>query len=93
MKTKSKNIEKRIEKIITKVRPYIQMHGGDVFLLGVESDAVTLQVVGACKDCSLSDLTYNKMLGGIIKDEIPEIKNIIIKILFFIFVIFTTLFR
>jgi len=69
----------RVKKIIAQVRPYVQMHGGDVFLLGVSDDTVTLQVVGACKDCSLSDLTYNKMLGGIIRDEIPEIKNIIIK--------------
>jgi Fe-S cluster biogenesis protein NfuA len=79
MKTKSTKIESRVEKIIAQVRPYVQMHGGDVFLLGVTDNTVTLQVVGACKDCSLSEITYNKMLGGIIKDEIPEIKNIIIK--------------
>ncbi len=78
-KNNSKKIEKQIEKIIAKVRPYVQMHGGDVFLLDVSDNVVTLQVVGACKDCSLSDLTYNKMLGGIIRDEIPEIKEIIIK--------------
>ena len=74
-----KKIKNKIEKIIAKVRPYVQMHGGDVFLLGVTDNTVTLQVVGACKDCSLSEITYNKMLGGIIKEEIPEIKNIIIK--------------
>ena len=79
MKTKSTKIESRVEKIIAQVRPYVQMHGGDVFLLGVTDNTVTLQVVGACKDCSLSEITSNKMLGGIIKDEIPEIKNIIIK--------------
>ncbi len=73
------NIEKKVEKILTKVRPYIQMHGGDVFLLDVKDGTVTLQVTGACKDCSLSDLTYNKMLGGIIREEIPQIKKIIIK--------------
>jgi Fe-S cluster biogenesis protein NfuA len=79
MKKKMIKIETKVEKIIAKVRPYVQMHGGDVFLLGVSGDTVTLQVVGACKDCSLSDLTYNKMLGGIIKDKIPQIKKIIIK--------------
>jgi Fe-S cluster biogenesis protein NfuA len=77
-KVTSSVVEKKVEKIIAKVRPYVQMHGGDVFLTGVSDGVVTLQVVGACKDCSLSAITYNKMLGGIIKDEIPEIKNIII---------------
>jgi len=77
-KMKTKNVEIKIEKIIGKVRPYVRMHGGDVFLLGVKDDVVALQVIGACQNCSLSDLTYNKMLGGIIKDKIPEIKKIII---------------
>jgi len=27
----------------------------------------------------LSEITYNRMLGGIIKDEIPAIKTIVIK--------------
>ncbi len=75
MKTK---IEKKVENIIAKVRPYVQMHGGDVFLVGVADGVVTLQVTGACSHCSLSEITYNKMLGGIIKEEIPEIKNIVV---------------
>jgi Fe-S cluster biogenesis protein NfuA len=71
-------MEEKVEKIIKKVRPYINMHKGDVFLTSVKDGVVTLKVTGACAHCSLSDLTYNKMLGGIIKDEVPEIKEIII---------------
>jgi nitrogen fixation protein NifU and related proteins len=71
-------MEEKVEKIIKKVRPYIQMHKGDVFLVSVQNGIVTLKVTGACADCHLSDLTYNRMLGGIIKEEIPEIKEIII---------------
>jgi len=75
----NKFVEEEVEKIIKKVRPYINMHQGDVFLLSVKDGTVILKVTGACVNCSLSDLTYNKMLGGIIKEEIPEIKNIIIE--------------
>ncbi len=71
--------ETKIEKLLQKIRPYVQMHGGDVFLVGVGDGIVTLQVTGACKDCSLSHMTYNSMLGGIIREEIPEVKEIIIK--------------
>ena len=79
MKTKKQTIENRVEKILTKVRPFIEMHGGGVDLLEIKDDMVVLEVTGTCKHCSLSDLTYNKMLGGIIKQEITQIKNIIIK--------------
>lgn len=70
---------KRIQKIIEQVRPYVHMHGGDVFLQSVSDGVVTLKVSGACAHCSLSDITYNKMLGGILREEIPEIKDIIIE--------------
>ncbi len=71
-------INEKVEKIIEKVRPYINMHGGDVFLVSVEKDVVTLKITGACAHCSLADMTYNKMLGGLLKEEVPEIKKIII---------------
>ncbi|MEK7501340.1 MAG: NifU family protein [Patescibacteria group bacterium] len=74
-----KNIlEKKIEKVIKKIRPYIQMHGGDVFLVSVKKGIVTLQITGACTHCSLANLTYNKMLGGLLKEEVPEVKEIIL---------------
>ena len=69
----------KVEKIIDKVRPYIQMHGGDVVLLGVEKGVVTLKITGACTHCSLADLTYNKMLGGLLMEEVPGVKKIVLE--------------
>jgi len=71
-------MEHKIKKILEKVRPYIQMHGGDVMFVEIKDGDVILQVFGACKDCPLFDLTYNKMIGGLLKEEIPEIKKVII---------------
>ncbi len=71
-------MEDKIKEIIEKVRPYIKMHGGDVVFVGIKDNDVVLRVFGACKDCPLSDLTYNKMIGGLLKKEIPEIKKVII---------------
>ena len=74
-----KNIlEKKIEKVIKKIRPYIQMHGGDVSLVSVKDGIVTLRISGACTHCSLADLTYNRMLGGLLKEEVPGIKEIVL---------------
>lgn len=68
----------KIEKILQKVRPYIQMHGGDVILLEAKKGTVKLKIYGACVGCPLADLTYNKMLGTLLKEEIPEIKKVIL---------------
>lgn len=69
----------KIETVIEKVRPYIQMHGGDVCLLGYRDGVVTIKVYGTCTHCSLADLTYNNLILGLLKEEIPEIKEILIE--------------
>ena len=61
------------------MRPYIQMHGGDVILLEVKGGIVKIKVSGACVGCQMHDETFNGMLGGMIKEEVPEVKNIIIE--------------
>ncbi len=71
-------MEEKVEKIIEKMRPYVQMHGGDVSLVDIKDGIVKLKVSGACAGCGLADMTYNKMLGSMIKEEVPEIKEIII---------------
>ena len=69
----------KVEAVLTKVRPYIQMHGGDVALVGIEKGVVTLNISGACAHCSMADLTYNKLIGGLLMEEVPSIKNVVLK--------------
>jgi Fe-S cluster biogenesis protein NfuA len=71
-------IETKIEKVLSKIRPYIQMHGGDVILKSFENGLATLSISGACVGCKLADMTYNGMVSSVLKEEIPEIKEIII---------------
>ena len=70
-------MEEKVQKIIDRMQPYIQMHGGDVSLVDVKDGIVKLKVTGACAHCPMSDTTFNEMLGGMIKEEIPEIKQIV----------------
>ena len=66
----------KIEEILSKIRPYIQMHGGDVALDSFIEGIVTLNISGACSHCHLADMTYNTMISGILKQEIPSVKEI-----------------
>ena len=74
-KTTAEEIAK-IEEILSKIRPYIQMHGGDVALDSFKEGIVTLNISGACSRCHLADMTYNTMISGILKQEIPSVKEI-----------------
>jgi Fe-S cluster biogenesis protein NfuA len=72
-------MQQKVEKIIEKMRPYIQMHGGDVALVDIKDGVVKIKVSGACVGCQMHDETFNGMLGGMIKEEVPEVKEIIFK--------------
>lgn len=69
-------VEDRINVLLEKVRPYIQMHGGDVLLLRVEGSTAVLKVHGACVGCSLASVTYNKTIGPLVIKEIEEITEV-----------------
>lgn len=72
-------MEEKVQKILDKMRPFVQMHGGDVSLVDITDNVVKIRVTGACVNCSLADLTYRDMFGGILKEEVPEVKDIIIE--------------
>lgn len=70
--------EKKIVNLLDKVRPYIQMHGGDVEFVEVSGSVVTLRVSGACIGCPLADITYSKMIGELIRKEVPKVKKVVL---------------
>ena len=69
-------VEERIQALLEKVRPYIQMHGGDVALVRVENSTAVVKVYGACVGCTLASVTYNKTIGPLLIKEIPEITEV-----------------
>ncbi len=75
-KTPKKTPEEKANAILDKVRPFIEMPGGNVHLAKIEDGIAYLTVSGACVNCELAELTYNKMIGSILMDDIPEIKKV-----------------
>lgn len=64
----------RVQAIIDEIRPYIQMDGGDIELIGVGEDkVVTVRLHGACSHCSASLMTLKGGVEARIREEIPEI--------------------
>jgi Fe-S cluster biogenesis protein NfuA len=70
--------EKKIEELLEKVRPYIQMHGGDVQFKSFKEGVAELDIYGACTHCSLADMTYNNLIAGLLKQDVPEVREIIL---------------
>ena len=71
------NREKVME-VLAKIRPSIQADGGDVELIDIREDnVIVVRLKGACGTCPMATLTLKAGIERILKEEIPEVKEVI----------------
>lgn len=72
-------MEAKIKKQLNKIRPYIQMDGGDVEFVSFDTETglLTIQLSGACVGCPMSQITLQEGIGKTIKQEIPDVKEVV----------------
>lgn len=73
---KKEELEQQIKVLIDKMRPFLISDGGDLEFVKLEDDIVYVKLSGACKDCSLIDVTLKDGIEEMIINEIPEIKEV-----------------
>lgn len=73
-----KEINKKIESAIQKIRPYLEADGGDIEFIDVTEDhVVRVRLLGACSSCSMSHMTMKAGVEESIKREVPEITKVV----------------
>ena len=72
-------IQERVEKVLEKIRPYIQSDGGDISLVAVDETAgiVKVRLSGACGSRPSSTATLKGGVERMVRQEIPEIKEVV----------------
>ncbi len=71
-------MKERVKAALNKIRPSLKADGGDVELIEVTSDGVVkVRLTGACGSCPMSQMTMKMGIEKIIKDEVPEIKEVV----------------
>ncbi|RJP29610.1 MAG: NifU family protein [Candidatus Omnitrophota bacterium] len=71
-------MKEKVEKALNKVRPMLAADGGDVALIDVTKDGVVkLKLTGSCGCCPMSQMTLKMGIERILREEVPEIKEVI----------------
>jgi Fe-S cluster biogenesis protein NfuA len=71
-------MKEKVEKALEKVRPMLMADGGNVELVDVTEDGVVkLKLTGTCGCCPMSQMTLKTGIEKILKQEVPEIKEVI----------------
>ncbi len=69
-------LDRRVERALDKVRPYLSSHGGHVELVGVEEGRVRLRLQGSCEGCPSSAETLRTSIEAAILAAAPDAEGI-----------------
>ena len=74
-----RDMRSRVEEALDKVRPAMRADGGDARVVACDeaTGLVSIQMLGACKGCPLSQLDFAYAIDGLIRREVPEVREIV----------------
>lgn len=71
-------MREKVEAALNKIRPMLQMDGGDVELVDVTNDGIVkVRLRGACMGCPMSQMTLKAGIEKQLMTDVPEIKEVI----------------
>ncbi len=72
-------MRRRVEEALDKVRPAMRADGGDAEVVACDEEkgSVSIQMLGACKGCPLSQLDFAYAIESLIRREVPEVREIV----------------
>ena len=74
---KDKEIVKKINEVLDKVRPYLENDGGSVTFNRYENGIAYVTLIGACAGCPMATSTLEDGIETALINEIPEVIKVI----------------
>ena len=69
-------LETRVREALDSVRPYMESHGGNVELLGIEDGVARLRLEGSCNGCPASASTMELAIEQALQEAAPDLAGI-----------------
>lgn len=74
----SEELKARVQELIdSTINPAVAGHGGFIELLDVKDNKAYISMGGGCQGCGAADITLRSGIERLIKEEIPEIEEIL----------------
>jgi Fe-S cluster biogenesis protein NfuA/iron-sulfur cluster repair protein YtfE (RIC family) len=70
-------IRAKIQAALDELRPYVQADGGDVELVSVDGNTVTVRMAGSCVGCPSSEVTLKSGIEKHLKKAVPEVEQVV----------------
>lgn len=75
---KKNNVEDKIKAVLEKIRPSLQMDGGDVHFVNFDAKTGVLKVelMGHCAHCPMSQITLKQGIEADLKKAVKQVKEV-----------------
>jgi Fe-S cluster biogenesis protein NfuA len=70
-------MKEKVETALAEIRKALERDGGNVELVDVEDGTVKVRLTGACAGCPMSTMTLKMGIEKRLKEQIPEVKQVI----------------
>jgi len=71
-------MKEQVEKAMGKIRQMLAVEGGNIDLIDVSQDGVVkVRLTGSCGCCPMSQMTLKMGVERILKEEVPQVKEVI----------------
>ena len=73
----SEELDRQIEAVLDKIRPFMQREGGDITYIGEKDGTVYVEMAGACSGCMYADADISAGVEIILMEEVPGIVRVV----------------
>ncbi len=70
------DMKEKVSGVLERLRPALQMDGGDVELVDIKEGIVMVRLMGACAGCPMSQMTLKMGIEQRLKAEVPEVVSV-----------------
>ena len=67
-------LNKKVQEALNEIRPFLESDGGNIELVSIIDDVVSVKLLGNCVSCSVNQMTLKSGVEMIIKKHVPEIQ-------------------
>jgi len=73
----SENLHEKVENALEEIRPFLLADGGNISLIAIENNIVTVKLEGACVGCNVNQMTLKNGVEATVKKHAPEIESVV----------------
>ena len=69
----TEELKVNVETALQEIRPYLEVDGGNISLVEITENTVSIQLEGACLGCSVNQMTLKNGVEATIKSMHPKL--------------------